>query len=213
MGTQPTVVHDVGDFDTAHEHEVVGQQTTMATPPQRLAAHHGRRRSHPRRPEVRPPLSGRARSPCSRRRPGTPRCAARRAWTRRLADGVRQVRESTRSRGPPAGPSAPSPHGRTAGCAGCPGTTAHRRRMRRRLRRSNDTKASAARVPCPTVRTAVTAILGSFAHSRSHRTETVGLRQTCRRATRSRRVAVRRESLVARGRNTGAELAETMMGR
>ena len=36
-------MHDVDDVQTSHEDEVVSEQTTMAPPPQRLAAHHDRR--------------------------------------------------------------------------------------------------------------------------------------------------------------------------
>ena len=33
-------MHQVADVDAAYQHEIVGKQATMATPPHRLAAHH-----------------------------------------------------------------------------------------------------------------------------------------------------------------------------
>ena len=43
MGSEATTVHEVDDVDASHEHEMIGEQTTMTTPPHGLTAHHGRR--------------------------------------------------------------------------------------------------------------------------------------------------------------------------
>ena len=40
VGDVSTIVHEVHDLDRSDQHEVVGEQSPMATPPERFAAHH-----------------------------------------------------------------------------------------------------------------------------------------------------------------------------
>ena len=152
MRDNATVMEDVLDHYSFDEHQMVGEETAVTTPPHRLGAHDspgplGRQRSQLGHPGCELLGSHMVRVPR-----GTVHCASRYSASPSVARDDLRVRRAIRSRGRAPAAKRPSLHRRSVGSADCRENDGCRRRPATPESCASVANAAAERVPCPSVR-------------------------------------------------------------